>query len=173
VEDIRKNVFAPRSQRSFRKSHQSASIYLSPFRSYASKSNLGGNFPPIDHGRVKNAANLYVPQVRKDVFFNFGGTKTWILSNVHLSNLTVHGKQPVSRSMAQSMTNINHVVFDIAGRFVKHGVSRSSLTRSTCMKLMKKMAQNSGNAGAPNLKHQHKCLKSTAVSHRMLKQKLS
>jgi hypothetical protein len=45
VEDIRK-IVAPRSQRKFRKSHQCASIYLSPFRSYASKSSLGVILPP-------------------------------------------------------------------------------------------------------------------------------
>jgi hypothetical protein len=44
---IFEKFFAPRRQRSFRKSHQSASIYLSPFRSYASKSSLGVILPPF------------------------------------------------------------------------------------------------------------------------------
>jgi hypothetical protein len=47
VEDIQKVLFAPRSQRNFKKSHRSASIYLLPLRSYASKSNLGGNFTAL------------------------------------------------------------------------------------------------------------------------------
>jgi hypothetical protein len=47
VEDIQKILFAPRSQRSFKKSHQSASVYLSPLRIYASKISLGGNFIPL------------------------------------------------------------------------------------------------------------------------------
>jgi hypothetical protein len=52
VEDIRKKNFVPCSQQSFRKIHQITSMYLSPFRSYVSKSSLGDNFTPLGHGRV-------------------------------------------------------------------------------------------------------------------------